>query len=358
MMHVTPRPAVHPLVDRLAAYSWRLLLIAAAGIGLLWLIGRLWVVFLPLVVATLLTRILSAPAARLRSFGWPPTLVAAVVLVGFLAALITTISMLGVAIRGEADQFGPTISRATDDVERWLVEDAPVEISRPDIDRFRDGIGDTIGRTLRSSTGTIVSGAVVAAEVIISLVLSLIVTFFQLKDGERFARWVQRLLPSEQRQLAARLAGRAWATLGGYLRGAALLGLVEGVVIGATVALVGGRLAVPMGVLTFLLAFVPFAGAIVAGVLAVLVTLATAGSAAALIVVVVAVVVQQFDNELLAPLVYGRTLQLHPVAVLLALTAGGALFGLAGTFLAVPVTAIAVNVLTEARVSATRDDSA
>jgi predicted PurR-regulated permease PerM len=142
---------------------------------------------------------------------------------------------------------------------------------------------------------------------------------------------------------------QAWETLGGYLRGAALLGVVEGTIIGATVALVGGRLAVPVGVLTFMLAFVPFAGAIVAAVLAVLVTLATAGGPAALIVLIVAVAVQQLDNELLAPVVYGRTLQLHPVVLLVAIVAGGALFGLPGTILAVPVTAVTARLVAEAR---------
>jgi predicted PurR-regulated permease PerM len=99
------------------------------------------------------------------------------------------------------------------------------------------------------------------------------------------------------------------------------------------------------------LAFIPFAGAIVAGALAVLVTLATSGTGGALIILVVAVLVQQFDNELLAPWIYGKALDMHPVAVLLAITAGGALFGLAGAFLAVPVTALVVNVVVEHRVA-------
>jgi predicted PurR-regulated permease PerM len=347
----TQRPEVHPLVDRLAGYSWRLLVIAAAAVGIFWLIGRLWVVFLPLVIAILLTRALDAPATRLRSLGWRPGLVAAVVLLAFLAVLAVTVTLIGVAVEGEVDDLGPTVSEAIDDLEDWLVEDAPFDVSREDIDEFRADARDSIGNALRSSTGGLVSGAIVAVEILVSLILGLIVTFFALKDGERFARWSQQQLPTERHALAERLGRRAWTTLGGYLRGAALLGLVEGVVIGATVALVGGRLAVPVGVITFLLAFIPFAGAIAAGALAVLVTLATAGGSAALVVLVVAVAVQQLDNDLLAPLVYGRSLQIHPVVVLLALAGGGALFGPAGTFLAVPVTAVAVNLLAEARLA-------
>ncbi len=337
----------------MAAYSWRMLVIAAAAVAILWLVGRLWVVFLPLLIATLLTRVLAPPTAWLRRRGWRPAPVAALVLVGFLAALSATVTLLGVAVEGQVDRIGPTVSEAIDDVEEWLVEDAPVEVSRADITRFRADASESIRDALRSSTGTIVSGAVVAAEVLVSLILGLIITFFAVKDGGRFTDWVQRQLPADRRELSGRLGRRAWHTLGGYLRGAALLGVVEGAVIAVAIALVGGQLAIPVGVLTFLLAFIPFAGAVVAGVIAVLVTLATAGGSAALIVLAVAVGVQQLDNDLLAPVVYGRSLRLHPVTVLLALAGGGALFGFAGTFLAVPVTAVVVNVLAEARLAGT-----
>jgi predicted PurR-regulated permease PerM len=317
----------------------------------LWLIGRLWVVFLPLVIALLLARVLSAPAERLRERGWRPALVSAVVLLGFLAALGVTLTLLGLAVGDEAEDLGPTITDAVDDVEQWLVDDAPVDVSRADIERFRDDLGDSIRTGARASTGSIVSGAVVVGEVVLSLVIGLIVTFFAIKDGSRFARWLQHQLPAERQELSERMAARAWRTLGGYLRGAALLGLVEGVIIGAAVALVGGRLAIPVGVFTFLMAFIPILGAIAAGAMAVLVALATGGTTAALIVLAVVVVVQQLDNDLLAPVVYGRSLELHPVTVLLAVAGGGALFGLPGTLLAVPVTAVALNVLAEARLA-------
>jgi putative heme transporter len=315
----------------------------------LWVIGRAWVVFLSLVIALLLTRVLSAPADRLRSLGWPPAIVAAVSLLGFLVTLGVILTLLGFAVGDEAEDLGPTISEAVDDVEEWLVEDSPFDISRADIERFREDFRDTIRTGARSSTGSIVSGAVVVGEVVLSLIVGLIVTFFAIKDGNRFARWAQRQLPADRRELAGRLGARAWRTLGGYLRGAAILGLVEGTIIGLAVALVGGRLAIPVGVFTFLMAFIPILGAIVAGAMAVLVALATGGTTAALIVLVVVIVVQQLDNDLLAPLVYGRSLELHPVVVLLAVASGGALFGLAGTLLAVPVTAVVLNLLSEYR---------
>jgi predicted PurR-regulated permease PerM len=307
------------------------------------------VVFLPLVIALLVARILAAPAARLRALGWRPGLVAAVTLLGFLVALGVTFTLLGLAVGDEAEDLGPTITDAVDDVEEWLVDDAPVEISRADIEQYREDFRDAVRAGARSSSGSIVSGAVVVGEVALSLIIGLIVTFFAIKDGDRFARWVQRQFPQDRQELVGRLGARAWRTLGGYLRGAAALGIVEGTIIGLAVALTGGRLAIPVGVFTFLMAFIPILGAIAAGAMAVLVALATGGTTAALIVLVVVIVVQQLDNDLLAPLVYGRSLELHPVIVLLAVAGGGALFGLPGTLLAVPVTAVGLNVLAEAR---------
>jgi predicted PurR-regulated permease PerM len=145
------------------------------------------------------------------------------------------------------------------------------------------------------------------------------------------------------------MGAKAWTTLGGYLRGVAVLGTFEGIVLGITITVVGGALAIPVAIVTFLASFVPIVGAVVAGVVAVLVALATAGVGPAVIVAVVAIVVQQLDNDLLSPVVYGHTLELHPLVVLFSIVAGGALFGIAGTILAVPLTAMAVNVLAEAR---------
>jgi predicted PurR-regulated permease PerM len=345
------RGVVHPIVDRLAGYSWRLLAIAAAAVGGLWLIGRLWVVFLPLVIAVLLARVLAPPVNQLRSRGWRPGLAIALVLMAFLIVLGSVLTLIGVATADEVEGIGPTLTRAVDDIETWLVEDAPVDISREDIREFREKAGQAIGDALRDSSGSLVSGALVAVEVLVSLFLGLIITFFVLRDGERFLHSARDLLPGD-RELKERLARRAWRTLGGYLRGAALLGLVEGVIMGITVWAVGAELAVPVAVITFLTAFVPFAGAIVAGVLAVLVALATAGGTAALIVLAVAVVVQQLDNDLLAPVVYGSALQIHPVLILLSIVGGGALFGIAGSLLAVPVTAVVTNLIAEARLAA------
>ena len=342
------RGHVHPLVERAAAYSWRFIVIGVVLVALLWLLAQLWVLVLASVVAIYLARGLDWPTTRLRQRGVPAGLAAMLAVFGFLAILVLLGWLIAPRVADEFDSLGPTLSDAVTDVEEWLVDDSPLDLDERDLARFRAEAGDRMSSWLRSSSGTLVSGAVVAFEVVTGLILGMITAFFLLKDGAVFQRFALDRFSAERRPVVRRVGTRAWNTLGGYLRGVAVLGTAEAIVIGATVFLAGGELVWPVALVTFVAAFVPIVGAIVAGIVAVLVTLATAGFTPALVVAAVALVVQQLDNDLLAPLIYGRALRLHPLVVLFSIVAGGALFGFGGTVLAVPVTAVAVNVVSEA----------
>jgi len=195
----------------------------------------------------------------------------------------------------------------------------------------------------------VASSALIAVEFVAGSLLALIVTFFLIKDRDTFVGLGLRTVGRERRPTLRALGERAWSTLGGYLRGVALLGIVEAAIIGTAVWIVGGRLVAAVAVVTLLGAFVPIVGAVVAGVVAVLVTLVTAGTTPALIIAVVAIVVQQLDNDLLAPVIYGRSLRLHPLVILLGIASGSALFGFVGALLAVPVLSVVINVIDEAR---------
>ena len=340
---------VHPLVEHAAAYSWRLVAIAVAVAGIIWLTGQLLVVVVPLAVAALLTRALAPVAVVLRRRGLKPALAAAATLLGFLVVLVGALGLAGATVAGELDELGPTLSEGIDDLTDWLADDSPFDVSRADVERWREEAGDTLSGFLGSGEESVVAGATIAAEVFVGMLLALIVTFFFLKDGRRMVDTGLRAVPDERRDVARKATGRAWDAAGGYLRGAALLGFVEAVAIGITLLVVGSSLVAPVMLVTFLAAFVPIVGAVAAGIVAVLVALATAGTVPALIVAAVALVVQQLDNDLLAPVIYGKALQLHPLVILLGIAAGGSLFGFIGTFFAVPFLAVTLNMLDEVR---------
>ena len=338
---------VNPTVDKLAAYSWRLLVIAAAGLAAILLIVRLRVVLFPIVIATFLSVALTPVARVLRSRGLPKLPSAALAFLLFFSALIGVFALIVPTVADEIGDVGPTLAEATDSIEAWMVDDLGIEPSQ--IERWRAQASEAVKASASGSTEVVLDGAVLVGEAFAGLLLSLFLAFFMVKDGERFQAFLLRQLPEDRRPLARRLGARAWRTLAGYLRGSAALGVVESIIIGVAMAIVGGSLIPAVMTITFLAAFIPFIGAIIAGVVAVAVTFVTAGTGPAAVVAIVALVVQQLDNDLLAPIVFGKALELHPVAILLGVATGAALGGLPAAILAVPVTALISNLANEVR---------
>jgi putative heme transporter len=172
-----------------------------------------------------------------------------------------------------------------------------------------------------------------------------VLAFLFVKDGDRFLPWVRSFVGPRAGGHLYVLLDRVWGTLGGFIRGQVLVSLCDGLFIGIGLLIVGVPLALPLAVLTFFGGFVPIVGALFAGALSVLVALVSNGFTAALIVLGIVLLVQQIEGNVLQPILQGKSLQLHAAVVLLAVTAGGSLYGIPGAFLAVPVTAAAAVVL-------------
>jgi hypothetical protein len=171
------------------------------------------------------------------------------------------------------------------------------------------------------------------------MLLVLALTFFFVRDGSGMVRSAFSLLPPRRRRLAFAASDRAWRTLSQWVRGTVLVALIDAVGIGVGLMVLGVPLALPLALLTFLGAFVPVIGALVAGVVAVLVAWATVGTRDALITLGIVLAVQQVEGNILQPMVMGRVLPLHPAVLLLAVTAGAVVGGVAGAFVAVPLLA-------------------
>jgi len=224
-----------------------------------------------------------------------------------------------------------------------------LHVSPDQLDGYVRGAVDRIGSNASPIFSQILSGASLALEAVAGLLVAFVLTFFFIKDGERICAWGLGLVPEGRRELAGRLGRRAFATLGSYVVGSAVLGLAEGLAIGVGLALIGVPLAVPLAVLAFLGAFFPLVGSLASGAVAALVALVNGGPVDAVLVVALVVAVNQADAHILQPLFMGRVLRLHPVAIVIALTTGTVAAGLLGTFLAVPLTAVGVALVGEAR---------
>lgn len=328
-------------LEVLTAWSWRVVIIGIAVYGLAVLVVRLRLVLLPVGIALLLTTALMPLRRAMTDRGAPLPLAMLGVVGTFFAAIALVGALVVPPLVDEFRDLDETLDTAGDDVEDWFV-DGPLGLDEEWVSDTRARLEESV-EDARVSDGALVDGATLAGEVLAGLLLSLVVTFFVVKDGPVLQRTVLSWVPEQHREAARAAGGGAWGALGGYLRGSAMLGAFEAVIIGVTLLVVGAGLVLPVAVLTFVAAFFPFVGAITAGVVAVAVTLVTSGPAAAGIVVIVAIAVQQLDNDLLAPVIYGKALSLHPLVVILALTSGGALAGLAGAFVAVPLVAVVLR---------------
>lgn len=185
-----------------------------------------------------------------------------------------------------------------------------------------------------------------AAEIVGGMVLALFLLFFFLYDGQRITTWALRLFPRSIKDDVREAGLRAGAALAAYMRATILVASIDGFFIGLTLVLLGVPLAVPLAVLTFLGAFVPLIGATVTGAVAVLVALVSNGVPTALLVLAAVLAVQQLEGNVLAPLILGKALSLHPVAIALVVAVGALLAGIAGAVVAVPLTAVTHAVVT------------
>ena len=335
---VRPRaePRVPGWLERAAGWAWRLLILGVLIYLTFRVVGVLRLVVLPCVAALLLTALLQPLTQRLRQAGLPAL---AATWCTFLAALMVVAGVVVLAAtRTTADyqRLVTDVGSTSDDLQRWLAG-SPFHLHRAGLEQLSNRLLTFLKQHQSEVAGTVVSGGRIFLEVVAGLVLMLFVTFFLLKDGERIWAWLTSFFGDEARARTRGAGAAAWQALTWYVRGTVAVAAIHAVVIGTTLWIMGVPLLVPLVVLVFLAAFVPLVGILVAGTLAVAVTLATRGWVAALVLVAIFILENQLEGHLLQPLVVGRLVRFHPLAIILVLAVGGVAGGIAGAVVAVPL---------------------
>lgn len=339
--------AVPPVIHKGAAWSWRLLAILAFGVAMIWVITRLEVIVVPIALALMLTALMIPAVDFLHRRGAPRGGAVALVLlsgVAIVGGLMTfVVSQFVTGVPGLVEQ----VTQSIESTRTWLIE-GPAHLSKDQI----TNAGNSAIEALRNNQAKVTSGALSTAatvtEIITGALLVLFTLIFFLHGGRNIWQFVTKIFP-ENVQERVRDAGRAgFQSLIGYVRATFLVALVDAVGIGTGLAIMGVPLALPLASLVFLGAFIPLIGAVVAGFLAVIVALLAKGFLYALITLGLIILVQQLEGHVLQPLVMGRAVSIHPLAVVLAIAAGAVLAGIVGALLAVPTVAFlnsAVRVL-------------
>ena len=323
--------------------AWRLLVVA----GLLILLGlaaaRLRLIFLPLLAAVILATALLPAKRWLRRRGWPNTL-AAIVVVGGAALLLAAIGASAAAtVAADFNELNLDIENGFSRLAESVAD--TLGIPQEQVDEAIDDVIQAARGNAGTLAGGLFSGVVVLAEVVAGGALLIVLLFLIVKDAEQMQRAIARRLHTGSRRSFLTLSTSIWTTLGGYFRGMLAVALIDGVLIGIGLAAIGVPFALALAALTFFGAFIPVIGAILAGAAAVLVALATEGTGAAIGVAVLVLAVQQLEGSLLAPMILGRAVSLHPAIILIAVAVGGALWGILGAFVAVPITTVGVTLL-------------
>jgi putative heme transporter len=333
-------------IRRIGTVAWTVVGVALAVAVVWFAASQVSLVIIPLVLA-LFPATLLAPVARwLQERGVPDALTALLSIVlglGLIAALIGAMVPLVLA---ELPSLLDSAGEGLDDLSE-LLEDGPFGIDLGGIDGLLTMAGEQLGDA--DATGQVTDAAITAVEVVTGTLLLMVVLFFYLKDTVRLREGLISTFPRRMRGHAARLLRGAWETLGRYFRGQLLVALVDAVFIGLGLLVLGVPLALPLAVLIFFGGLFPIVGAVVTGALAVLVALADGGITTALIVLGLVLLVQQLESNVLEPLILGHVIALHPLVIVLSITAGALLLGLLGAFLAVPVAAITARIVDDLR---------
>jgi len=356
-------------LDTATAIAWRVLVVAAAGFVLVLALSRLNVVMIPVIGALFVSAILVPPARWLRRHSWPPLLAT---LATFLAAAAIVAGIGAWLVPRVIDQWKPlrqSLAQNVDDTRHWLIT-GPLHLSPSQVDKYANEAKDIIiggggtsagnakpgdsgssgasiigGRLLRGAA----SGFRLLVHFLAALILTIVISFFFVKDGSVMSDWIlAQLQPSTAATMRA-IGERSWITLTGYVRGTAINGVVNAILMSVGLLLLHVPLVPVIAVMTFFGGFFPIVGAFASGGVAAMVALVAKGPGTALLVVGLTVVVHHVEGYLVGPIVLGRAVRLHTIVVLLALAAGGELAGVLGAFIAVPLTAIIVGIVDELR---------
>lgn len=325
-MPIEPEQANHipEWIQRIGQVSWRLL---AAGV-LVWLLAelvqKLTLIVVPVAVAVLLAAVLHPVALRFERDRLPDWVVPLALVVLVLVVLLGVTLAVGARISDQLPELREDFQQAVEDLENRYSIELP---TLPGTEGSSD-LGGSAPEVLR-----------VGGEVLFGAFLTLALSFLFLKDGDEMWRWALDRLDGRVRDDVDATGCAAWNTLGTYVRGLTVVALFDAVGIGLGLVLLGVPLALTLTALQFFASYVPTIGAFVAGGVAVLVAFGSDGLWTAVLVLVIVVVVQQIGNDVIEPWIMGRTLPIRPAVVLIAVSVGAILWGIAGALLFVPLTA-------------------
>jgi putative heme transporter len=332
---------------RLGRGAWASVGLLVLGVAAVYALQQVRVLVVAFVLALFPAALLSPLAVGLRDTRIPSVVSASVLVAALILAFAVPLRLIVPLIAEQVPELVEAASQGLDQIDsvvEWPAlpgsPQGPEQLAEGALDSLTEG--GAIGQSLVAAGGTVLSVGT-------GLLLSIVVLFFVLKDGRRLWQGVLDLCPQRRRQAIDEMAGLAWWTLGAYFRGQLLIALFDAVLIGLGLVLLDVPLALPLAVLVFFGGLFPIVGAFLSGLVAVLVALADQGLTTAVLTLALIIAVQQFEGNVIQPVIMSNIVALHPLVIILTVTAGGLVLGVLGAFLAVPFSAIMARLVERAR---------
>lgn len=331
----------------MAAWSWRIVVVAAAVVVAWWLGSTLSLVTVPILVAIMFTAAMAPIQRWLISLRWPKWLCALTPMLAMVLIFLGLVSLVGAQI---ATQWSMLVSKATEGIAgllKWLGE-GPLQITQGQLDAWINQAIEVANNSKEAIASAVASAGSKIGNFFAGTATCLFATFFFMKDGRRIMNHAARKLPRYAQASVVPAVRGGWFSLVTYMRAAVIVAAIDGVGAGLGALILGSNMWLAVLVLTFICSFVPLVGALVAGTVATVVVLVTLGPIKAIIMLVVFVAVMSIEANVLQPMILGRAADIHPLLVLLGITIGSILAGIPGALFAIPIVAFASGVARKA----------
>ncbi|MBD8607957.1 AI-2E family transporter [Aeromicrobium sp. CFBP 8757] len=335
---MSERYQVPPGVEIATAWAWRLLVIAAAGGVGLFLLRFFSEITVPVAVALLGTALTVNAVNWLDDKGLPRVLATFIVVIAMLVAFFGALALVGQQLSTQVSELRSNVVEGISQVQDWA-KTGPLNLTDNQIQGYIDTARESIASSDTSVVTRVGELGSTLTHVLAGFFIALFSAFFFLYEGDRIWSWVVALFPRSARDRIDSSGHTAWTSLVAFVRATVIVAFTDAVGIALGAYLLGVPLTFAIGVLVFLGAFVPIIGALLSGMVAVLVALVAQGPWTALFMLLVVVAIQQLESHVLQPFLMGRLVAVHPLAIIIAIAAGVTVAGVVGALIAVPLAA-------------------
>ncbi|GIH98393.1 AI-2E family transporter [Planobispora takensis] len=336
---IASRPGAPARMRALGTAGWQFTGLVTACAIVLFLMFVLRSLLMPLLVAAALAVVFLPLVDRIAAGRIPRSIVAVLCCLAFIGLVLLCVVVLAVSLYGQAGEIGTVLERAVAHLREVA---AGLGLDQDQVTSVKEAVVKTAPAVVTGLVSGLAGGAAAVMEVVLGVVLGLYIMFFLLKDAEIMESAVVRTLPLPS-ALGHEAAGRSAVLVRRYLLGVTLIALVNTVLVAAGGLILQLPVVGAIALATFMGAYIPYLGAFISGAFAVLIALGSGGTGTALWMLLIVILANGSLQNMIAPFVFGSALEIHPLIVLLVTVAAGIVAGLAGVILAVPVTAMAID---------------